>query len=159
MSNHVSITGNLGQDPELRYTPSGKAVTTISVGDTPRRLNRDTNQWEDAGETLWLRCSLWGDAAETLAEHGRKGQRVTVVGRLKSRTWETKEGEKRTVTECDADTVAIVPKSQTQRSTSQVQTDPWATPAQPAPAAAGWGQPAMTPDEPPFAFLPNSPVA
>lgn len=152
MSNHVTITGNLGQDPELRFTPSGKAVATISVGDTPRRLNRDTNQWEDAGDTLWLRCSIWGDPAETLAEHGRKGQRVTVVGRLKSRTWETKEGEKRTVVECDADTVAIVPKGQpAQRSSSPQASDPWATPQQPV--AAGWGG---GNDEPPFAFPPNS---
>ena len=160
MSNHVTITGNLGQDPELRFIPSGKAVCTISVGDTPRRLNRDTNKWEDAGETLWLRCSIWGDAAETLAEHGRRGQKVVVTGRLKSRTWDTKEGEKRTVTECDADTVAIVPKSTTQRSSQVMQSDPWATPAasQPPAQAAGWGQPSTTPDEPPFAFLPNSPV-
>ena len=59
MSNHVTITGNLGQDPELRFIASGKAVCTISVGDTPRRFNKDTNKWEDAGETLWLRCSIW----------------------------------------------------------------------------------------------------
>src|SRR5690349_1493965 len=59
MSNHVTITGNLGSDPELRFIPSGKAVATISVGDTPRRFNKDTNQWEDAGDTLWLRCSIW----------------------------------------------------------------------------------------------------
>jgi len=161
MSNHVTITGNLGQDPELRFIPSGKAVCTISVGDTPRRLNRDTNQWEDAGETLWLRCSIWGDAAETLAEHGRRGQKVVVTGRLKSRTWDTKEGEKRTVTECDADTVAIVPKSTTQRATNPLaQADPWAAPAAPQAAAGGggggWGQAPI--DEPPFAFLPNSPV-
>jgi single-strand DNA-binding protein len=162
MSNHVTITGNLGQDPELRFIASGKAVCTISVGDTPRRLNRDTNKWEDAGETLWLRCSIWGDAAETLAEFGRKGQRVVVTGRLKSRTWDTKEGEKRTVIECDADAVAIVPKSETQRSTNPLaQTDPWATqsaPQQPAQASpGGWGQ--APADEPPFAFPPNSPVA
>ena len=156
MSNHVTITGNLGQDPELRFIPSGKAVCTISVGDTPRRLNRDTNQWEDAGETLWLRCSIWGDAAETLAEHGRRGQKVVVTGRLKSRTWDTKEGEKRTVTECDADTVAIVPKSTTQRTANPLaQADPWATPAAAQGTQGGWGvnpgaQGVATNDEIPF---------
>lgn len=147
MSNHVTITGNLGQDPELRFIPSGKAVATISVGDTPRRLNRDTNQWEDAGETLWLRCSIWGDAAETLAEKAKRGDKVTVVGRLKSRSWE-KDGQKRNVIECDADTVGIVPKNDTNRSSMAVQGDPW---AQPAPAnSGGWGNAAPAVDEPPF---------
>lgn len=149
MSNHVTITGNLGSDPELRFIPSGKAVATISVGDTPRRLNRDTNQWEDAGETLWLRCSVWGDAAETLAEHAKRGDKVVVTGRLKSRSWE-KDGQTRTVVECDADTVAIVPKNQTQRTSQVHQADPWSQQPAPQPAQGGWGQaPALT-DEPPF---------
>ena len=151
MSNHITITGNLGQDPELRFIPSGKAVTTISVGDTPRRLNRDTNKWEDAGETLWLRCSIWGDAAESLAEHAKRGDKVIVTGRLKSRSWDDKEGQKRTVTECDADTVAIVPKNQTQRSSQVHQGDPWSQQpvAQPA-QGGGWGNAAPALDEPPF---------
>lgn len=145
MSNHVTITGNLGSDPELRFIPSGKAVATISVGDTPRRLNRDTNKWEDAGETLWLRCSVWGDAAETLTEHAKRGDKVVVTGRLKSRSWDDKDGSKRTVTECDADTVAIVPKNQTQRTSQVHQSDPWATqqPAQaPEQSGGGWDAPA-----------------
>lgn len=159
MSNHVTITGNLGQDPELRFTPSGKPVCNISVGDTPRRLNRDTNQWEDAGETLWLRCALWGDAGETLAEKAQRGNRVTVVGRLKSRSWEDKDGTKRTVVECDADSVAIIPKQDTQRSSMAVQSDPWATqqPQQQSGGGSGWTQSPVA-DEPPFAFPPNSPV-
>ena len=157
MSNHITITGNLGSDPELRFSPNGKAVANISVGDTPRRFNRDTNQWEDAGETLWLRCGIWGDKAEALAEHAKRGDMVIVTGRLKSRSFETKEGEKRTVIECDADEVAVVAKSRpAQRTNAPAQSDPWATP-QPAMRAesaqqatnAGWGsQPSY--DEPPF---------
>ena len=145
MSNHVTITGNLGQDPELRFIPSGKAVCTISVGDTPRRFNKDSNAWEDAGETLWLRCSLWGDAAETLAEHAKRGQKVVVTGRLKQRSWDDKDGTKRTVVECDADAVAIVPKNQTQRTSQVHQSDPWATAPAQAPEQSGGGW-----DAPPF---------
>ena len=135
MSNQVIITGNMGADPELKFIPSGKAVCTVSVGDTPRRFNRDTNAWEDAGETLWLRCSIWGDAAEAVAEQLHKGDRVTVVGRLKSRSWEDKDGNKRTVTECDADTIAKVVKSApAARQQQPAGGDPWATGA-----PAAWG--------------------
>ena len=146
MSNHVTITGNLGQDPELRFIPSGKAVCTISVGDTPRRFNRDTNAWEDAGETLWLRCSVWGADAEAVAEHLKRGDKVTVVGRLKSRSWDDKDGSKRSVIECDADSVAKVAKpAPAQRQQSAPASDPWAAPA----ATGGWGH-APQPEEPPF---------
>src|SRR5699024_1539789 len=107
-----TITGRLGMDPELRFTPNGKAVANFSVADTPRRLNRDTQQWEDAGETLWLRGSLWGTKAEALAEHARKGHLVTVTGRLEARSWEDRQtGDKRTVTEIAAQEVAVVPRS------------------------------------------------
>ena len=145
MSNHVTITGNLGSDPELRFTPSGAAVCTVSVGDTPRRKNEQTGQWEDAGETLWLRCSIWREAAEAVAELLRKGDRVTVVGRLKARSWDDKDGSKRSVIECDADSVAKVAKGQpAQRQQQAPASDPWATQA----PASGWGRPAD--EEPPF---------
>lgn len=162
MSNHVTITGNLGQDPELRFIPSGKAVCTVSVGDTPRRFNRDTNAWEDAGDTLWLRCTIWGAEAEAVAELLRRGDKVTVVGRLKSRSWDDKDGSKRTVIECDADSVAKVAKpAPAQRpATSGGVDDPWATQAQqgraqtsPAQATGGWGR--SVDPEPPFAFPAN----
>lgn len=151
MSNAVTITGNLGQDPELRFIASGAAVCTISVGDTPRRKNPDTNQWEDSGETLWLRCTIWREAAEAVAEHLRKGDRVTVVGRLKARSWEDKDGSKRSVIECDADSVAKVVKAapaarQQGGAGTPVGADPWARPA--PVAAGGWGRPSN--DEPPF---------
>lgn len=82
MSNQIVLTGNLGGPIELRYTPNGRAVANFSVADTPRRFNKQTNEWEDAGETLWARCSIWAEDAEALAEYAgdRKG-RVTVVGR------------------------------------------------------------------------------
>lgn len=116
MSNHVTITGNLGSDPELRFTSSGKAFVTVSVGDTPRRFNRDSNQWEDAGETLWLRCTRFGGEAEEIAERAHRGDKVTVVGRLKSRSWDDKDtGQKRTSVEVDADSIAIVPRAPRQQ--------------------------------------------
>jgi single-strand DNA-binding protein len=145
MSNHVTITGNLGQDPELRFTPNGAAVATVSVGDTPRRKNQQTQQWEDAGETLWLRVTFWRDIAEAVAEQLHKGDRVTVTGRLKQRSWDDKDGNKRTVIECDGDTIAKVVKAAPAQRQAPAQGDPWAS----QPAASGWGGPAAT-DEPPF---------
>lgn len=150
MSNAVTITGNLGQDPELRFISSGAAVCTISVGDTPRRKN-ESGQWEDAGETLWLRCTIWRDAAEAVAEHLRKGDRVTVVGRLKARSWEDKDGSKRSVIECDADTVAkVVKAAPAARQQGASTADPWASPA---PVGGGWGTAPADP-EPPFVAPP-----
>lgn len=132
MTNTLTIVGNLGSDPELKYTPAGKAVITISVGDTPRRLNRDTNTWEDAGETLWMRCELWGEDAEEVAQRLHKGSRVRVTGRLSQRSYETREGDKRTVMELKADDIAEVIRAPRKgasgggRTTSKpMQDDPW----------------------------------
>ena len=147
MSNQIVITGNLGQDPELWFIPSGKAVCTISVGDTPRRKNEQTGQWEDAGDTLWLRCTIWREKAEAVAEQLKRGDAVTVIGRLKQRSWEDKDGGKRTVIECDAFDVAKVVKASPAQREQQPAGDPWATPA-PAQGGSGWGRPAN--DEPPF---------
>lgn len=119
MSNTITVTGNLGSDPELRFTSSGKAFVSVSVGDTPRRFNRDTNQWEDAGETLWLRCTRFGGEAEEIAEKAHRGDKVTVVGKLKSRSWDDKEtGQKRTAVEVDADSIAIVPRAEKKQASS-----------------------------------------
>jgi len=98
----LTLIGNLTADPELRFTPSGAAVANFTVASTPRAFDRQTNEWKD-GETLFMRCSVWRDAAENVAESLQRGSRVIVTGRLKSRTWDTKEGEKRTVMELEVD--------------------------------------------------------
>ena len=100
----ITIIGNLTGDPELRFTPSGAAVANFTVASTPRQFDRTSNEWKD-GETLFMRCSVWRDAAENVAESLQRGTRVLVSGRLKSRSYETKEGEKRTVIEMDVDEV------------------------------------------------------
>jgi single-strand DNA-binding protein len=106
MSGETSITviGNLTNDPELRFTPAGSAVANFTIASTPRTFDRQKNEWVD-GETLFLRASVWRDAAEHVAESLTKGMRVIVSGLLKSRTYETKEGEKRTVTELEVEEV------------------------------------------------------
>jgi single-strand DNA-binding protein len=101
----LNITGNLTGDPELRFTPSGSAVANFTVAATPRTFDRNSNEWKD-GETLFMRCAAWKELGENVAETLKKGMRVMVEGRLKQRSYETKEGEKRTVIELEADEVA-----------------------------------------------------
>jgi len=100
----ITIIGNLTNDPELRFTPSGAAVANFTVASTPRTFDKQSNEWKD-GETLFMRCSVWRDAAENVAESLQRGSRVLVSGRLRSRSYETKEGEKRTVVEMEVDEV------------------------------------------------------
>ncbi|WP_116116037.1 single-stranded DNA-binding protein [Austwickia chelonae] len=101
----LTIIGNLTSDPELRFTPSGAAVANFTVASTPRSFDRQSNEWKD-GETLFMRCSIWRDAAENVAESLSRGTRVVVTGRLKSRSWDDKEtGQKRTVMEMEVDEV------------------------------------------------------
>jgi single-strand DNA-binding protein len=100
----ITIIGNVTNDPELRFTPSGAAVANFTVASTPRTFDRQSNEWKD-GETLFMRCSVWRDAAENVAESLQRGTRVLVSGRLRSRSYETKEGEKRTVVEMEVDEV------------------------------------------------------
>jgi len=100
----LNITGNLVDDPELRFTPSGAAVANFKIASTPRTFDRQSNQWKD-GEALFLRCAAWKDLAENVAESLTKGMRVIIEGRLKSRSYETKEGEKRTVIELEVDEI------------------------------------------------------
>jgi len=141
----ITIVGNVTGDPELRFTPSGAAVANFTVASTPRAFDRQSNEWKD-GETLFMRCSVWRDAAENVAESLQRGTRVIVTGRLKSRSYETKEGEKRTVIEMEVDEVgpslryATAKVNKTQRGSGggfgsqgghqggyAADTDPWAT--------------------------------
>ncbi len=100
----VTVIGNLTSDPELRFTPSGAAVASFTVASTPRTFDRQTSEWKD-GDPLFLRCSVWRQAAENVAESLTRGARVIVSGRLRQRSFETKEGEKRTVVELDVDEI------------------------------------------------------
>jgi single-strand DNA-binding protein len=100
----ITITGNLTDDPELRYTPSGAAVATFRIASTPRHLDKTSGEWKD-GEPLFLPCSTWRDAAEHVAESLTRGTRVIVTGRLRSRSYETRDGEKRTVIELEVDEI------------------------------------------------------
>ncbi|QDK01919.1 ssDNA binding protein [Arthrobacter phage Vibaki] len=100
----ITVIGNLTNDPELRFTPSGAAVANFTIASTPRTFDRQSNEWKD-GETLFLRASVWREAAENVAESLTKGMRVIVSGRLKSRSYDTKEGEKRTVIELEVDEI------------------------------------------------------
>lgn len=165
----LTVIGNLTQDPELRFTPSGAAVANFTVASTPRQFDRQTSEWKD-GETLFMRCSVWRDAAENVAESLQRGARVIVSGRLKSRSYETKEGEKRTVVEMEVDEVgpslryASAKVTKTQRGGSggtsgggsgggqapRAESDPWATgPSAAGGTGQGWGN-APSYDEPPF---------
>ena len=100
----ITIIGNLTDDPELRFTPSGAAVAKFRVASTPRTLDKATGEWKD-GEALFLACSVWRQAAENVAESLQRGARVIVSGRLRQRSYETKEGEKRTVYEVEVDEI------------------------------------------------------
>jgi single-strand DNA-binding protein len=100
----ITIVGNITNDPELRFTPSGAAVANFTIASTPRTFDRQSNEWKD-GETLFLRCSVWREAAENVAESLTRGTAVIAQGRLQSRSFETKEGEKRTVMEMQVDEI------------------------------------------------------
>ena len=100
----ITIIGNLTSDPELRFTPSGAAVADFTIASTPRTLDRQTQEWKD-GEALFLRCSVWRQMAEHVAGSLTRGSRVMAQGRLKQRSFETKEGEKRTVVELEVDEI------------------------------------------------------
>ena len=100
----VTVVGNLTADPELRYTQSGLAVANFTIASTPRTFDRQANEWKD-GEALFLSCSVWRQAAENVAESLTRGMRVVVQGRLKARSYETREGEKRTVFEIEVEEV------------------------------------------------------
>ncbi len=162
----ITVIGNLTGDPELRFTPSGAAVASFTVASTPRTLDKASNEWKD-GEALFLRCSIWRQAAENVAESLTKGMRVIVSGRLQQRSYDTKEGEKRTVIELQVDEIgpslkyATAKVNRTTRGggnggfggspqgsgggSSAPSDDPWASSA-PAGGGGGWS----SADEPPF---------
>lgn len=156
----ITVVGNLTADPELRFTQSGTAVANFTVANTPRSFDRASGGWKD-GQTLFMRCNVWQDAAENVAECLRKGMRVIVSGRLKQRTYETREGEKRSTMELEVDAVgpdlrwqvATVAKAGrgTERRPAQTQPvdDPWGeTPGDTAGERELVG--AGTGDRPPF---------
>jgi single-strand DNA-binding protein len=171
----ITLIGNLTDDPELRFTPSGAAVAKFRVASTPRYMDRQTGEWKD-GEALFLTCNVWRQAAEHVAESLQRGARVIVSGRLRQRSYETREGEKRTVFELEVDEIgpslryATAKVQKMSRSSGSgggfggsgaPSDDPWAsaTPAPPAqsaaPAAApaggsGSGSGSGFDDEPPF---------
>jgi single-strand DNA-binding protein len=140
----VTIDGNLTADPELRFTQNGISVVSFTVAHTPRKLDRATNEWKD-GDTVFLRCSVWRDQGENIAASLKKGNAVIVIGRLVQRKYQTREGENREVTECEADIVSIDLRRQRVQQVARVRRDdaapaadePW-TPAGPValPSAA-----------------------
>jgi single-strand DNA-binding protein len=145
MANETTITviGNLTNDPELRFTPSGSAVANFTIASTPRSFDRQSNEWKD-GETLFLRASVWREAAENVAESLTKGTRVVAQGRLKSRSYETKEGEKRTVIEFEVDeigpslTYSVAKVARKEKGQSQQRPAAYVGNA---PQQGGWGAP------------------
>lgn len=135
----VTVVGNCVSEPELRFTSGGKAVASFTVASTPRSFDRQTQEWKD-GEALFLRCTVWNQMAENVAESLVKGTRVVVQGQLQQRSYETREGEKRTVIELRVEEVgpslryAIARANRTERGTSDLgkagafaESDPWAT--------------------------------
>jgi len=102
----ITVVGNLVSDPELRYTPTGVAVANFRIASTPRTFDRQSNEWKD-GDSLFLTCNVWRQAAENVAESLQRGMRVVVQGRLHQRSYETREGEKRTVFEVEVDDVDV----------------------------------------------------
>ena len=112
----ITVVGNLTADPELRFTPSGSAVANFTIASTPRTFDRETNGWKD-GEALFLRASVWREAAENVAETLTKGMRVIAQGRLRSRSYDTKDGERRTVMELEVDEIGPSLKNATAKVT------------------------------------------
>jgi single-strand DNA-binding protein len=164
----ITVVGNLVDDPELRFTPSGAAVANFRIASTPRTFDRQTNEWKD-GDALFLSCSVWRQAAENVAESLQRGMRVIVQGRLKSRTYETREGEKRTVFEIEVEEVGPALKYATAKVTRTTRqggqggpggggysgggapqggNDPWATPAPQGGGGYGGGQQSAPANDP-----------
>lgn len=146
----ITLVGNLVEDPELRFTPSGAAVANFRVASTPRTYDRQSGEWRD-GDTLFITCNAWRQSAENVAESLQRGMRVVVQGRFKARSFETREGEKRTVFEIDVDDVGPSLRNATAKVTKTTRSqggfsggnDPWANAGQPmgdqAPAAQPGG--------------------
>ncbi len=163
----MTVVGNLTADPELRFTPSGAAVANFTVASTPRKFNAQTNQWEDM-DALFMRCNVWRQAAENVAESLTRGSRVIVTGRLRQRSYDTKEGEKRTVVELEVDEIGPSLKYATAKvnkvsrgsggggfgggnQATSGGDDPWGSAPQAGASTGGFGGArAGSDDEPPF---------
>src|SRR5690349_14570432 len=159
----ITVVGNLTDDPELRFTPSGAAVAKFRIASTPRTMDRQSGEWKD-GEPLFLACNVWRDAAEHVAESLQRGARVIVQGRLRQRSYETREGEKRTVYELEVDEIGPSLRYATAKVQKMSRSgggggggnnfdDPWATaaPASSArPSGGGASSNSSFDDEPPF---------
>lgn len=146
MSTSTTIIGNLTNDPELRFLPSGAAVVNFTIASTPRMKDK-SGEWVD-GETVFLKCAVWRQAAENVAESLKKGTRVIATGRLGSRTWETKEGDKRTDLTLEVDELGPSLRYATAVVSKTVQASGF--PQAPAPADDPWATPATTSNEIPF---------
>nr|DAK39068.1 MAG TPA: Single stranded DNA binding protein [Caudoviricetes sp.] len=147
----ITVIGNLTADPELRWTQSGMAIADFTVASTPRTYDRNAGEWRD-GNTLFMRCSVWRDTAENVAESLRKGMRVIVQGRLTQRSYDTQQGERRTVVELQVDEVGPSlrrARAQVTRNQSQAASASSASASLDAGGHDPWGEPA-TPSEPPF---------
>jgi single-strand DNA-binding protein len=170
----ITVVGNLTSDPELRYTQNGLAVANFTIASTPRSFDRASNDWKD-GEALFLRASVWREFAEHVASSLSKGSRVVATGRLKQRSYETREGEKRTSIELEVDEIGPSLRYATAQVTrasgggdrggagggggggsrggnfnQQVADEPWGSPAQASSAGDGWSSPGNYNDETPF---------
>jgi single-strand DNA-binding protein len=164
----ITVVGNLTSDPELRYTQNGLAVANFTIASTPRSFDRASNDWKD-GDALFLRASVWREFAEHVAGTLTKGSRVIATGRLKQRSYETKEGEKRTSIELEVDEIgpslryatAQVTRTSSSRegggagggrggSSAQVADEPWAASAPDAAGGDVWNTPGNYSDETPF---------
>ena len=147
----ITLAGNCVNDPELKFLPSGVAVCNWTIASTPRTFNKASNEWVD-GDTLFLPCSIWRDAAEHCADSLTKGMRVIVQGRLKQRSYETKEGERRTVYEVDVEEVGpslLFATAKVTRVASGTEPRPARQPAGRTPPADPWAAQALT-DPAPF---------
>ena len=155
----ITIVGNLTSDPELRYTQNGLAVANFTIASTPRTSDRDANDWKD-GEALFLRASAWREFAEHIAGSLTKGSRVVATGRLRQRSYETKEGEKRTSIELEIDEIgpslryatASVTRTPSSAGPNRTTTEGWAdsAPADAAPGGDVWNAPSGPSDDNPF---------
>ena len=140
---NITVVGNVVADPELRFTSTGAAVATFRVASTPRRYDSQSGQWVD-GEALFLTCNVWRQVAENIAETLTKGMRVIVTGRLRSRSYDTQNGDRRTVMELEVDEVGPSQQRSSQQQQQPPANDPWSSAP---PANGGFGG---ADDEPPF---------
>lgn len=144
---NVTVVGNLTADPELRFTPQGAAVASFTVAASSRYLDKATNEWKDT-DPVYMRCSVWRQYAENVAESLTKGMRVIVSGRLKQRSYETREGEKRTVVELDVEEVGPALRYATARVTRTASNGSAAAPQPAGVAAGGFGSDVSAVDDP-----------